>query len=77
MVMQGEQIVQRQQVEQQLLANRAQLQSLQEQVESLVTQRDDATRQVLAAQAALQGYDMGYAAAQGAQAETPPANDEE
>lgn len=53
--------VQRQQIESQLTLNRAKLQEIQEQLDLLTEQREAVEQQVIAAKAALEGFDLGYA----------------
>ena len=54
-------IVQREQIEQQLVLNRAKLQELTEQLDQLTEQHEAIEQQVIAAKAALEGFDLGYA----------------
>jgi len=54
-------IVQREQIEQQLVLNRAKLQEIGEQLDALTEQHDVIEQQVIAAKAALEGFDLGYA----------------
>lgn len=54
-------VIQRETIEQQLVANRARLQEIQEQLDLLEEQREAAEQQVVAAKAALEGFDLGYA----------------
>lgn len=79
---QPQKVMQRQQIEQQLVLNRAKLQEIEEGLQTLTAERNAAEKQVWAAQAALEGYDLGYtagqvAAAQAKQAETPPVENKE
>jgi len=53
--------VQREQIEQQLVLNRAKLQELTEQLDQLTEAHEAVEQQVIAAKAALEGFDLGYA----------------
>jgi len=64
MTAEPQRIVQRTQLEQQLILNRARLQEIDEQLDQLTEQREAAEQQVVAVKAALEGYDLGYAKAE-------------
>jgi len=64
MMAQPQRIVQREQLEQQLVLNRARFQEIDEQLDQLTEQREAAEQQVIALKAALEGYDLGYAKAE-------------
>lgn len=80
---QVQQIVQREQIEHQLVLNRAHLQEIEENLATLTEQRKVAKVQIASAKTALEGYDMGYIAGQHAgpagakQAKTLPIENEE
>jgi len=71
--------VPRAQIEQQLVMNRAKLQETTQQLEQLTEQRDSLEQQVVAALAAIEGWNMGHAFAQteAAEAERAKADEEQ
>ena len=62
------QIVQRTQIQQQLVLTRAQLQEATQKLEQLTEQRESLEQQVIAQLGALEGFDLGFNCAQAAAA---------
>jgi hypothetical protein len=76
-------LIDRDMIERQVVLNRAQLQELDEQAEQIEAAREEAETQVIAAKAALEGWDLGYRYAKAEelqaeeQAEPPPATEDQ